>query len=338
MNKRIFFYALFLFLLLALNACGLSPEEVATQTAAAWTSTPIPPTSTPTPTPVPYDLTVSVVDSEGEIIKDAVIVFPESGDDEPVNTDETGSLSWANLEGENANIAVSAQGYYEQMDLIVLSRGPNETLFTMERDPFQLLPSEVCQAGQEVLYIEDFEDGGAQLLEGLGRPLWEFEEDPVLGTYLVGNETTGGRIQHNGGNYGDFVLHFDMVRPVDAEILWVRIRESGDHSYIAVFIGNGQTFLQREGPNSPVWPSRFLTRPDGETWQHISLSIFEGAFDLWIDNELILGVDDPEPFGPGAISIELTEHAQKFYVDNIVICGLTEPYEAPPAAEVNEDG
>ena len=320
---------------LLIVACSPSPEEIATSTP-----TPVPPTSTPEPTPtatpVPYDLSMDVLDESGAPIGGATVQFAEM--DQALTADDNGQVTYLDIPGNAFAYTVSAQGYNLAEGDVELERGSNSFEVTMARDPLQILPSEACQPGQDVLYIEDFEDGQGQLLEGLGRPLWGFEEDPVLGSYLVGNESTGWkRVQHNGENYGDFVLHFDMLRPVDVDIIWVRIQEGEGNSYIAVFSRDGNTWLQREGPSEPVWPARFLASPDGVTWEHVSLSTYEGAFDFWIENELILGVDDPEPLGPGAISIELTEHTQPFYVDNIVICGLTDPYEPPPSVEASGD-
>lgn len=339
MKKQKKFHISLLFLgMLLITACGLSPEEIATQTASAWTSTPVPPTSTPTPTPVPYDLTISVEDSGGNRISNAAIIFPESGDDEPMNTSDNGDLSWANLQGEHANFEVNAQGYYGQGVSETLVRGNNEITFTLERDPFQLLPSEVCQSGQEVLYIEDFEDGFAQGIEGLGRPAWVFESDPELGTVLVAVENTGEKgFTIFDDNYENIVFHFDIVRPMDVEIIWIRIRQDNANSYIGVLHAEGRNaFLQREdedgGAGSP-WPGRNTSRPDGMTWEHISLSAYEGLFDLWINNELLIGVTDPEPYGSGNVSFYMMDHTTPALIDNLVICGLTEPYDPPSLVE-----
>ncbi len=121
----------------------------------------------------------------------------------------------------------------------------------------------------------------------------------------------------------------EMLRPPDANVLWIRVREECcPSSYIGVFSRDGNTWLQPEGREARFfWPSRFISRPDGETWEKVSLSVFEGAFDLWIDDELLLGVTDPEPIGPGIVSIEITDHSETFAIDNLAICGLNDFYE-----------
>ncbi len=336
MKTRITLILMITMAFLLLSSCGPTPEEIATQTASAWTSTPVStstPTSTPTPTPIPYDLSLNVVDAEGNQINEAQIVFPESGDDEPVDTDETGSVSWTNLQGENASIEVNAQGYFEQMESLVLVRGQNEVSLTMERDPLQLLPSEACQANEKVIYIEDFEDGVGQRIEGIGRPTWEYKTDSDHGTYLYGEEQSQTRLMFDATEYYNYVVHFDVLRPTDAEIMWFRVREECcPISYIGVMSKDGNTWLQREGPNEPFWGSRFISRPDGETWEHISLSVFNGNFDFWIDNDLLLGVTDPDPIGPGMVSIDIVDHIEPFAIDNFVVSELSEDYE-PPAIE-----
>ncbi|MBI4732391.1 MAG: carboxypeptidase regulatory-like domain-containing protein, partial [Chloroflexi bacterium] len=146
-------------LLLFLAACGPSSEQVATMTASAWTATPPPPTETPTPTPVPYNLSVKVVDAAGIPIAGASLVFPESGNPEPVIADDAGQFAWNNLGGPDGSLSVSAQGYIAVQQSLSLERGPNEVIIVLERDPYGLLPSTACASGETPLYFEDFQNG-----------------------------------------------------------------------------------------------------------------------------------------------------------------------------------
>ena len=146
-------------LLLLLSGCGPSAEQIATMTASAWTPTPLP---TATPTPLPYDLTVTVVDETGAPIAGASIVFPESGDGSPMQANDQGQYSWNNLRGEAVSLTVSAQGYVNAEQTATIQRGPNEVKVTLKRDPFAILPSEVCAPDQKILYVEDFQDGKSQ--------------------------------------------------------------------------------------------------------------------------------------------------------------------------------
>ena len=188
--------ALFILVVVLMAGCGPSAESIATMTASAWTPTPTStatPTPTPTPTPIPYDLTISIQDSDGTSISGAMIIFPESGSDDPVASDVEGKYAWTNLpgEGEIANFNVSAQGYTSVDFSTPITRGINTFTITMERDPLAILPSEACQPGQDVLYIEDFQDNKFQFWNDINRPMWEYEVIPERGTvltYTAGNE------------------------------------------------------------------------------------------------------------------------------------------------------
>ncbi|MFL7870374.1 MAG: carboxypeptidase-like regulatory domain-containing protein, partial [Anaerolineales bacterium] len=159
--KRIFL-AILLAAILLIASCGPSAEEVATMTAAAWTATPSPtatPTLTPTATPIPYDVTVKIIDQDGNPIPGANVVFPESGNDGPVIVDDGGQAVWNNLPGETGTLGVAAPGYFSAEQSLSLERGPNEVTVALERDPYGLLPAEACAPGEKLLYIEDFQDG-----------------------------------------------------------------------------------------------------------------------------------------------------------------------------------
>jgi len=336
MKTRITLILLLTMALLLLSSCGPTPEEIATQTASAWTSTPVPPTNTPTPTPIPFDVIVSIVDSNGSPISDASIVFPESGDDEPVTANADGSYAWFNLSGGGGNVQVNSQGYYLSETSLSLERGANDVVVQLERDPLQILPSEACPAGQEPLFIDDFEDGTAHYIQGIGRPMFEFVVDEEIGTYVVGNEnlSTEGMGEQSlsfPGSHENVVFHFDIVRPRDMQILWAYLRQGGEGGYIGVFSMEGNTWLQREPEAN--WPSRFIARPDGLTWEHISVSAYEGAFDLWVNDELLLGVTDPDPLGAGTVAIVFSSHSEPLSLDNLVVCELTEPYNPPVVEE-----
>ena len=157
-------------LCLLLVACGPSPEEQAAtsaaMTAAAATDTPTPtptPTNTPTPTPIPYDLTVLAKGEEDAPIVGANIVLAEAGEDSSSQiTDEIGQASWFDLPGETVSLSINAQGYMPQDISEMIDRGPNDLTVSLERDPYGMLPSEACLPGEQLVYIEDFQDDIAQ--------------------------------------------------------------------------------------------------------------------------------------------------------------------------------
>jgi hypothetical protein len=195
--------SIFLVVTLLIPSCGPSPEQIATMTASAWTATPKPtstptstltPTPTFTPTPIPYDLTVSVMDEAGAPIVSASIIFPESGNGEPVTADAAGKHSWSNLPGAAATLKVSAQGYLPSEQSETLERGPSEISVVMKRDPYGLLPSTACATGEKLLFMEDFQDGQTDMRHwrSTGRspvPLG-FAPDEAGNTVLIHDMTT----------------------------------------------------------------------------------------------------------------------------------------------------
>ena len=142
--------------LVLVSSCGSSAEQVPTTTPLAWTPTP-PPTSTPTP--LPYGLSLTITDDAGAPIPGAAVVFPESGSGDPVQADSEGKYVWSDLPSPTGALNVSAQGYLPTQQAATLERGPNELTVSLKRDPFGILPSEACPAGQNNLYLEDFQDG-----------------------------------------------------------------------------------------------------------------------------------------------------------------------------------
>ncbi len=336
MKTRITLILVLTMAFLLLSSCGLSPEEIATQTASAWTSTPVPPTSTPTPTPIPYDVNISIIDVDGNPISEASIVFPESGDDQPVIVDPEGSYAWFNLSGSEGNVQVSSQGYYLSETSLSLERGANDVVVQLERDPFQILPSEACLPGQEVLLIEDFEDQQLQGWQGYSRPLWNFEEDDARGTYLIaspgGDEYT---IDYAAQEFGNMVWHIDTRRNNTVAIMWLGFHASpGQQGYIDVIFGNGQFSLQKQtGPGNPQdLAQRSIGFPSqDDPWERISISVYDGILDFWVNDELMAGAtDNNDPHEKGSLWISVTPPENAVAFDNIVICGLSEPYIPPP--------
>ena len=196
--KRILFVSL-LFVVL-ISACGPSEEAIAGKTAiaamtiaAAWTptpdststpeatSTPVPPTTTPTntssptPTLVPFDLSVQVTDGEGSAVEGATVKLLEL-DRDTQTTDASGQVSWSDLPGETATLFVRTQGYLVGEETIALERGPNEIVVALERDPLGLLPSEILEPGETLLFLEDFQDGTEEFGNLVGN--WEIIDDP----------------------------------------------------------------------------------------------------------------------------------------------------------------
>lgn len=314
-------------------ACGPSPEAVATMTAEAWTPTP-PPTATPTP--VPFGLTVLVVDEASKAIAGARVTVPASGSDQPVIVDDQGRYSWPDLPGGETAMAAGAQGYRNAEQTFTLQRGPNEVTIALERDPFQLLPSEVCQPGQELLYLEDFEDGQAQDWP-VTRPAWALEQVEGRGTVLTKTAGEGAFLPSNVDNSGNTVWLLETRNT--SEITWLYQRyggqgPAGSLANLIAFVGPRLMIQAGTGGGAAMQNlgSTVAPPPGEDGWHRLAIAYFNGNIDIWIGDTLVLGVTDRAPLESGALALETSTTEGVTSYDNLVICSLAEPY-APAAPQ-----
>lgn len=360
MNTRLSLTILLITVFL-LGACGPSAEQIATMTASAWTPTPKPtstPPPTPTATPLPYDLTVTVTDTNGSPIAGAYVVFPESGNSDPVMTDEAGHAVWTNLNGPNVSLTVTAQGYFKGEQGTALERGPNEVTVTLERDPFGVLPSEACGTGEALLYVDDFQDGDAQG--------WNFDQKNAAAQFVgpvPGAEANSALTidatkitDYNNGawlggtyrqaTFGDAVwrMRFMFNRPTAPSFTWQGsgpLEYNGQqytHAQYDLYFAGGisQLILNRSlesGPNVVV-PNPKLTsaafKQVGMQWYTMELSMYQGHIQLWVDGKLVIEYTDEMPLPPGDMGIWIGPFTDKsltvMYFDDIRVCGLSAPF------------
>jgi hypothetical protein len=362
--KGFIFVGVYLILLLA--ACGPSAEQIATQTASAWTPTPMPtatPVPTLTPTPVPFDLTVSVVDEAGAALAGASITFPESGKGEAIPADATGKYSWTNLPGAGVTLNVSAQGYLPASQSTTLERGPSEISVIMKRDPYGMLPSTACAAGETLLYMNDFQDGKA--------PGWHAGKDPMgsigpapdaaVNSVLSLDTTkiTPGPDAWLGGGYdagptsfysdATWRLNFMVSQSTWPSFNW---QEAGPSEfdgqevistrYSFNFWGSpyNQIHLHRTifGASGPISDVDAVTGTFTQVpmkWHWLEISAFQGKIQMWIDGKQEVDYQDQQPLPPGRISVFLgpiTEASTTvLYFDDISVCGLSAPFSSMAA-------
>jgi hypothetical protein len=333
-------------LLLLLGGCGPSAEQIATMTASAWTPTPLP-TAIPTPTPLPYDLTVTVIDETGAPIAGASIVFPESGDGNPIQANDQGQYSWTNLGGEAVSLTVSAQGYINAEQTATIQRGPNEVKVTLKRDPFGLLPSTACAPDQKVLYIEDFQDGQVQgwptitaSLNGVMPFGWSIVDENGNKILLETKSSSGGD-EMDGFTADNFVWHakFKAIGN-DAGLFFMwRITHSDPNRfrYVAVFGVENKPWMIRfmDSPTGPMPMNTAgaISRMKENQWYDIAIAYFNGVHQVWYDGKKQMEYKDTQPFPPGTIGFEThldDTKASQFYIDDLVICELTAPYQPSP--------
>ena len=357
-------------LIILLVACGPSPEQIATQTASAWTATPNP-TSTPvptfTPTPVPYDLSVYVKDKDGNLVLNSFISFPQAGINDPMPVDISGKMSWSNLTGPNGLISVNAQGYFNAEQSLNLERGSNEIEITLERDPFGLLSSEACAPDECLLYLDDFQDGEAQNWRGnpdvadaiYVGPAPDNEANSVFtydGNKLIAGLNNWLGLGYQGGAesyFGDVVwrMHFMVNEP---KLLTFNFHEAGPSE----FDGNevqGTVYTYRIQPSPwnlitlhrtifgtggdlisdlELPPGTFINVP--EQWHWMEISLFQGHLQIWVDGKLEDEYQEALALPPGLISMyagfaPITEPITlKAYFDNISVCSLNGPFMSLP--------
>jgi hypothetical protein len=360
MHRRLFVFTLLI--LAFMVACGPSEAEIAAMTAAAATDTPVPtptptltptPTNTPTPTPIPYDLVVSVTDAEGSPIAAASVALPESGDDQPVQTDDAGQASWANLPGESITLNVSAQGYLPAEESATIERGPNEVTVVLERDPFGLLPSEACRENEALLYIEDFQDGEAQGWPEIqfNAPGWHLDADPdperadnlliYAQSAPLPGQPVSSTLQTENNQFDNAVwrIRFMMVGRVEESFNWrqntqplqVEGQEVFDSRYQIILGTNYNEGIRRlQQPLTNVGVGFGYRYPQQNTWSTLEISTFEGNTQVFMDGLLVMAYQDETPVPPGSIGLEYwpPDEASAVYFDNISVCGLSAPFES----------
>ena len=151
---------------LILATCGPSATPGSpTTVGSAATPAPVEPTA------APYELSVKVTNQDGDPITWATGIFQDLRNEVPMTTDSTGQMVWDNLSNSSGPLKVSAQGYIPTQQSLSLEPGSNTLSIVLEKDPNQLDPGKVCLPDQKILYVEDFEDGLAQDLDGLARTL-----------------------------------------------------------------------------------------------------------------------------------------------------------------------
>lgn len=344
---------------LLLVSCGPSAEEIATMTASAWTPTPIPPTSTPVPTPIPIDLTVTVTDGSGGVIAGANIIFPESGSDQPVLTDDAGKFSWANLPREAASIKVSAQGYFPAEQSATLQRGQNDVNITLERDPYAFLLSNACAANETLLFMEDFQDEQTDIRHysdgNAATPLGN-APDEAGNTVLIHDFATpvgdysswynqnpaGERVE-----FGDAVwrMRFMISKETDWSVAWSDAgpTEFGGittsaSSYMIYFNTSRHTGITRkiwDASGQPIQDSGLgfvdkILILDPNVWHYLEISTYQGHIQVWLDGEFAVDAVDESPLPPGGFGIG-KGNAGIMYFDAISVCGLSAPFTSLPS-------
>jgi Carboxypeptidase regulatory-like domain/3-keto-disaccharide hydrolase len=342
MNSRMFVSCV---LLLLLAGCGPSPEQVATMTAAAWTPTP-PPTATPPPTPtetpVPYDLTARVMDENGAPIENADIFFAESGSENAFKTDAQGKFSWSNLPGPDATLKVLAQGYLPGEQAGTLQRGSNELTVPMKRDPKGLLAADACAPDEQLLYIEDFQDGKAQGWQNITAAA-EFNAQNGWAIANTGDDNKAASfsgVHENlddlqGQTFDNVVWRLRVATTGTDGFSFLDLRrapkEGGETRYPIQWGATPNLALTRlEMPGAGHFPvSTSQLRMKQGQWYYLEISFHQGLIQIWVDGTKIIEWQDPQPLPPGSISLEAhipSDPNTVYLFDDISVCDLQAPF------------
>lgn len=359
MDKKLLSPVVVMIFLVFSGACGPSAEQAATMTASAWTPTPKPtstPTATPTSTPIPYNLTVRVIDANGNPISGANILL--DGEEVPALTSETGEAAWLNLSAPDGSVTVAASGYFASDQTFSLSRGPNEVVVALERDPNGLLASQACAPGETLLYIEDLQDGNANGMNVVNfnaggwsiGPAPDVAENSVMTLALP--DSYGGRVSPNEqAEVADQVFENSVLRfrlfvtgPGTYIVFWQSVAQpyqssAGQVDWSRYMIHLGTTSggrgdrasaLIREQPPIAgfIIADRAVEFLKLNMWYLVEISAFKGNVKVWLDGKEVMDYVDPQPMPGGGFGFatDLVKSGAIAYYDNVSVCGLSAPF------------
>ncbi len=272
------------------------------------------------------NLIAFIAGEDGKPLAGAKINLPEMN--EEIIAGEDGVISLLDLPGDTVNFLAYAQGYLLKEESATLEQGLNGVLLSMERDPFGLLPSEVCMEGETLLYLEDFQDGMAQGWPEIEdkQDGWAVEADPDEegNILLAAVEPTGVQM----------VMSDVSVEAFDNSVWRIRTKYTGSSLSLFLWklnlensdINHGIMFGKQTG----IGGGMDMSAPSPEKWHIVEISTYNGVIELWIDGKKIASRDDIEPLPAGTIGLAFhgDETAGKFYYDEISVCNLSAPFKS----------
>ncbi len=328
MKKKLFLSLMFVFML-ALVACGSSSDEDTITPAPVETSAPVAPPATP------YDLVVKVTDQDGNPIPWATGSIQTSGKDVSATADDAGQLAWNGLPDSGGSLTVSAQGYLPAQESLSLEQGANELSIALERDPYALDPAEACQPGQQIVFVEDFEDYQAQGMSDISDAKWSFIDVEERGTVLEFISTGESATTKSSTKFGNAVWFFDMKTDglADFTIFFhqYNIDEGIDAGPYWYFIPSktGEPFeLNFERPRDRgVLATSEMPVFDAGDWHTLAIAYYGGDISLWVDGQMALNVQHDPPIEQGNFGFIVNQGtAANILFDNLIVCGLEQPY------------
>lgn len=328
MKKTIIFVLLVVFAV-TLTGCGTSGTTETTAPTADTGS------GGQQPSSASYSLTVTVIDGDGNPISWAKGDVQGVGSALTKTADNQGTFSWEDLTANSGTLTVSAQGYVPVQQALDLVEGSNEISISMELDPVQLNPANVCKTGQTVLYVEDFEDSQAQDFVGATAPTWEIKSITDLGNVLEANIAgTGSKVDVR-SSWDNAFLQFNMMAsgPIDMEFYIHSTnvpegKDAGIYRYVISYKSGEAFALSFEIPtDSGILATGENVAFDENVWHTITFAFYKGEISAYLDGVEQLSYTDQVPVGGGQFGYfikEGTGGAVDF--NNIIVCSLDSAY------------
>lgn len=300
-----------------ISVCGLSAPF-----------TPLPPPQTG------VQLTVNVVDQDGNPLPMATGYVPEMSSYAALATQVTGDAGmavWNDLPAEGVTLQFSAPGYFSVEEAVSLEVGENSHSMTMTRDPDGMTLDGACLPDEMLLYSDDFEDGRAQGWEAIeiGIPMWSITENPDNPDDLVvaAIEGTTNLITYasppEGYNNVVWRLRFRYDGSGWSHINFRASWENGDQRYI-VGLEPNRARLDRLSDNGHVTIQN-VGYPQKGAWHQLEISYFDGEVSVFLDGKKSATWTDANPWEGGTISLEPYPSGESvFYYDDLAVCEIIE--------------
>lgn len=300
-----------------------------------------------------YNLTVSVADAEGNPVPSASVTVAEMSNlkEGTQQTDVSGMTSWLNLPGESVTLQVNTLGYFSVEEALTIEKGDNEISIALERDQFGKLPSEACRPEEQILYVEDVQDGLMQGWDTLQRkidlnvPGWVIIPEPeqegnlVLQAQGQGDNTHSDPVGYERESFGNSVIRFEAkgYSQLHYILRWHMPENDFNNSYLAFIYADNNTGGRMEKLTEGNYVTVFQWNKalnDGN-WHTFEIASYQGENQIWIDGSMMGRWTDPEPISEGLFTIEhdFWKGDAYAYYDNFSVCGLSAPFVSILAEE-----
>ena len=260
--------------------------------------------------------------------------------------------NWTDLPpSDTATLEINVPGYYALSETVSLVKGDNDTIVTLERDPYGILAADACAPGETLVFIEDLQDGVMQGWDNLnarlqaGVPLLGIIDDPdAEGNKLLMAESPGGENAHvelgqyEARPFSDAVWRVDIKswNNMHFHLQWLNDNMGGN--YIAFIYGQNENAgrLEKFTADTNFQVFTWNKRVGGDDqWHKVEISTYQGEYQLWIDGTLLGKWLDQDPILEGylGIGMDLWSENSLAYYDNISVCELDAPFVSIFAGE-----